>query len=261
MSLTLSAIGAAAIALAGCAPRHQPARIYASSSGTSRTASGPAAAEPLVVLNPGHNGGNATHLTVINRLVPAGFVGRKTCDTTGTATKAGYPEHAFNWDVSVRVRTILQSHAVRVALTRPNDTGVGPCLDRRAAIGNQPGSVAVVSIHADPAKNNDHGFYVSYGIREPAGPEVDSKSRQLSLLIHNSLEQSSGLTPASYVGDGLGFFPRDDLAGLSLSTAPATFLELGNMHNRGDAALQSSAADRQRIAEAVAAGILAYLRR
>ena len=69
---------------------------------------------PLVVLNPGHNGGNASHLTEINRQVPAGFGQYKACDTTGTNTVSGYSEHAFNWDVTLRVRAALQSRGVRV---------------------------------------------------------------------------------------------------------------------------------------------------
>jgi N-acetylmuramoyl-L-alanine amidase len=48
-----------------------------------------------VVLNPGHNGGNAAHQGEINRLVPAGYGDRKACDTTGTSTNAGYPACAW----------------------------------------------------------------------------------------------------------------------------------------------------------------------
>jgi N-acetylmuramoyl-L-alanine amidase len=44
-----------------------------------------------------------------------------------------------------------------------------------------------------------------------------------------------------------------------MATKPATFLELGNMRNAGDAARLSSASGRQRIAGAIAAGILAFL--
>src|SRR5690242_3600524 len=53
----------------------------------------------VVVLDPGHNGGNAANPLEINRLVPDGRGGRKPCNTTGTATDSGYPEHAFNFDV------------------------------------------------------------------------------------------------------------------------------------------------------------------
>ena len=101
-----------------------------------------------IVLNPGHNGGNWSHPGAISRQVPAGFGRYKNCDTTGTATNAGFSEHAFNWDVALRVRKTLQSRGVTVIMTRPSDHGVGPCVDARARIGNQAGVAGVVSIHA-----------------------------------------------------------------------------------------------------------------
>jgi N-acetylmuramoyl-L-alanine amidase len=30
------------------------------------------------------------------------------CETTGTATNDGYPEHSFTWDVTLRIRDALQ---------------------------------------------------------------------------------------------------------------------------------------------------------
>lgn len=211
-----------------------------------------------IVLNPGHNGGNAANPAAISRQVPAGFGQYKACDTTGTETNAGYPEHAFNWDVSLRVRAALQAAGVRVIMTRDSDTGVGPCVDERARIGNQAGASAVVSIHADGASSSGHGFHVCEDSRQPAGPAVAAASHRLTVMLHNALASGSGLTVSSYLGTD-GYFPRDDLAGLNLATVPATFLEIGNMRNAGDAALQTSAAGRQRIADAVAAGILAWL--
>jgi N-acetylmuramoyl-L-alanine amidase len=214
----------------------------------------------VVVLNPGHNGGNGAHAAEINRQVYAGFGAYKACDTTGTVTNGGYPEHAFNWDVTLRVRHILQMHGVHVILTRPDDTGVGPCVDQRAAIGNQQGVDAVVSIHADGAPSSGHGFHVNLDSRTPEGATQTTQrlSKRLGTDIHDALAASSGLVPSTYIGTD-GYYYRSDLAGLNLSKPPTTFLELGNMKNSGDAALQTSAEGRQRIAHAVAAGILAYL--
>jgi N-acetylmuramoyl-L-alanine amidase len=212
----------------------------------------------VIVLNPGHNGGNAANAAAISRQVPAGFGQYKACDTTGTETNAGYQEHAFNWDVALRVRALLQASGVRVIMTRDSDTGVGPCVDDRARIGNQAGVAAVVSIHADGAATSGHGFHVCEDSRQPAGPAVAAASHRLTMALHDALLSGSGMTVSSYLGSN-GYFPRDDLAGLNLAEVPATFLEIGNMRNSGDAALQSSSAGRQRIAQAVAAGILAWL--
>jgi N-acetylmuramoyl-L-alanine amidase len=215
-----------------------------------------------VVLNPGHNGGNASHTAAINRQVPAGYGERKACDTTGTETNAGYSEHAFNWAVALGVRAILRAHGVPVVMTRPDDHGVGPCVDERAAIGNRKGVAAVVSIHADGAPSSGHGFHVNQASRRPDGATAHAARRSIALgqAIHATLANSSGLVPSTYIGRN-GYYYRSDLAGLNLARKPTTFLELGNMRNAGDAALLSSRSGRARIAKAVAAGILAFLGR
>lgn len=215
-----------------------------------------------VVLNPGHNGGNASHTAAINRQVPAGYGQHKACDTTGTTTDAGYAEHAFNWSVALRVRTILRARGVPVVMARPDDHGVGPCVDERAAIGNRPGVAAVVSIHADGAPSSGHGFHVNQASRRPDGASAATarQSYALGRALHAALATSSGLVPSTYIGSG-GYYYRSDLAGLNLARKPATFLELGNMRNAGDAHRQSSDSGRQQIARAIAAGILAFLGR
>ena len=72
----------------------------------------------VVVLDPGHNGGNAGAPAAINRQVPDGRGGTKACNTTGTSTDAGYAEHAFTLDVAQRVEKRLVASGVRVELTR-----------------------------------------------------------------------------------------------------------------------------------------------
>ena len=211
-----------------------------------------------IVLNPGHNGGNAANPGAIGRQVPAGFGKFKACDTTGTQANAGYSEHAFNWDVSLRVRTILQSRGVTVIMTRPSDHGVGPCVDERARIGNKAGVSGVISIHADGAPSSGHGFHVSEDSRPPDGAAVAAASHRLTMALHDALRAGSGMTTSTYLGSN-GYYPRADLAGLNLATVPATFLELGNMRNASDSAIQMSPAGRQRIAAAVANGILRWL--
>ena len=212
------------------------------------------------MLNPGHNGGNAGNPRAIGRQVPAGFGDHKDCDTTGTATNAGFSEHAFNWDVSVRVQRILQSRGVRVIMTRPADDGVGPCVDERARIGNTAGVAGVISIHADGAPSAGHGFHVSEDSRQPNGAAVAAASHRLTVAMHDALLAGSGMTTSTYLGSA-GYYPRSDLAGLNLATVPATFVEMGNMRNAGDSAVQASPSGRQRIADALADGILRWLGR
>jgi N-acetylmuramoyl-L-alanine amidase len=77
--------------------------------------------------------------------------------------------------------------------------------------------------------------------------------------VRNSMLAGSGLRYATYIAGRDGLDVRDDLAGLTLSDRPTVLVEAGNMANRADAALQTLPADRQRIAAALANGILAFL--
>lgn len=211
----------------------------------------------VVVLDPGHNGGNARNPQVIGRLVPAGRGQTKPCNTTGTATNAGYPEHAFNWEVARLTGTILASKGVRVVYTRADDTGTGPCVDERAAISNRAGAAAVVSIHADGAESaRAHGFHVSYS-SPPLNAEQGDPSVSLATTLRDRL-RAAGFDVSNYLGsDGLA--PRSDLAGLNLSERPTALVECGNMRDASEAALMSTSDGRQRYADALADGLLTYL--
>jgi N-acetylmuramoyl-L-alanine amidase len=224
---------------------------------TTSTVAQPAGHGQVVVLDPGHNGGNASHPSEINRLVPAGRGQDKACNTTGTSTNADYSEHAFNWDVATRVRAILLAEGYQVVLTRQNDTGVGPCVNERAAIGNNAHAAAVVSIHGDGSTSSTaHGFHVEYS-NPPLNAEQGEPSVHLATVLRDTV-RSAGFTTANYIGRS-GLFPRPDLGGLNLSDRPTALIECGNMRNASDAALMTSAAGRQRIAAAIAAGIIAYV--
>jgi N-acetylmuramoyl-L-alanine amidase len=212
----------------------------------------------VVVLDPGHNGGNAAHPEIINAPVPDGRGGTKPCNTTGTATDAGYPEHAFTWDVALRTRALLTAAGVGVVLTRDSDTGVGPCVDTRARIAGQVGAAAFVGIHGDGAPPGGYGFHVITSGLQPAGAAIAARTQTLATDLRDAM---TAVEPVSTYLGRQGLDVRTDLAGLNLNPAPAVYIECGNMRNASDAARMSSAAGRQAIAGRVAAGILAFLGR
>src|SRR3954468_5489702 len=109
----------------------------------------------IVFLDPGHNGANDAS---INRQVPNGRGGTKDCQTSGTATDGGYPEHSFNWDTVLRIRAELSQLGVRTGPARGDDDALGPCVDQRAAMANALHPDAIVSIHADGGPADGHGF-------------------------------------------------------------------------------------------------------
>lgn len=257
----LAVIALLALAACGGEPSAAPSTTVSSSPSVSSpppvTTTTTVPPAPVVVLDPGHNGANAANPGEINRQVPAGRGRMKACNTTGTATNAGYPEHAFTWDVAVRVRDQLTAQGVRVVLTRPDDEGVGPCVDRRAAIGNESGAAAVVSIHADGSTNpSAHGFHIAYSA-PPLNEAQGEPSMRLATTMRDTMV-TKGFATSTYIG-AEGLSPRDDLGGLNLSERPAVLVECGNMRNATEAAAFSSPAGRATYASAIAAGILAYL--
>src|SRR4051794_20195747 len=213
---------------------------------------------PVVVLDPGHNGGNGAHPEIVNAQVPDGAGGPKPCNTTGTETNAGHPEHAFTWDVALRMRDRLTAAGVQVVLTRQDDAGVGPCVDVRGQLAGQAGAVAFVGIHGDGAAPGGRGFHVITSSLAPAGPDVAARSSPLATAVRDAM---TAVEPVStYTGrDGLD--ARSDLAGLNLNTVPAIYVECGNMRNATDAALMSSSGGPDQGAAPLTPGLLAFLGR
>ena len=249
-------LATAAPEVATVAPTGTPPVPRPTTSPAAVPTSPPPARRPVVVIDPGHNGGNIDHLGQVTRLVDAGNGERKPCNEIGAQTATGYAEHAFTWDVALRLRSLLAARGLDVRLTRSSDRGVGPCVDVRGRFGNVVKADAVVSVHADGGPTSGTGFHVIEAAR-PAGDKAASTA--LALAVRKAMLAGSGLRYATYIAGGDGLDVRDDLAGLTLSGRPTVMVEAGNMANRADAALQASAAGRQRVAAALATGILAFL--
>jgi N-acetylmuramoyl-L-alanine amidase len=217
------------------------------------TASGASLAEMAVFLDPGHNG---VYDSSITREVPNGRGGTKQCNTTGAATNDGYPEHAFNWDVTLRIRDALTQMGARTQLSRDDDNSAGPCVDQRAALANAMHPDAIVSIHADGGPPSGRGFHVNYS-SPPLNDAQGGPAVQLAHTMRESLV-AAGFQPSTYIGSD-GLYGRADLAGLNLSQYPAILVECGNMKNVDEAAQMESPDGRAKYAAAVTQGIVAYL--
>jgi N-acetylmuramoyl-L-alanine amidase len=116
----------------------------------------------------------------------------------------------------------------------------------------------MVSIHADGAAASGTGFHVALP-DPPLNPAQDAPSKALGAALRDALT-GGGFPESNYLGDQ-GISLRTDLAGLNLATRPVALVECANMRNAGEAAVVSSPEGRQRYADAIAAGVLTYLRR
>jgi N-acetylmuramoyl-L-alanine amidase len=225
-------------------------------------ANGKPLAGKVVVLDPGHNIGNAAHTAEINRLVDVGNA-HKECDTTGTETNAGYPEAKYTLDMSHRVRDLLVARGATVKLTYDGDRPYGPCVDERARIGNEAHADAALSIHADGAPAADRGFHViapkSMHVGKADTRKIAGPSYTLATTLRAHFKAATGEPFADYLGGGKGMTVRDDLGGLNLSLVSKVFIECGNMRNALDAEELTDPAWRQHAALGIADGLTAFL--
>lgn len=213
----------------------------------------------VVAVDPGHNGGNFDAASAIGKLI---WNGRETetCDTTGAETDGGYAEAQFNWDVALYLTADLRAEGAAVALTRTSNTGVGPCVTERAAIGNEVHANAAISVHADGGPPGGRGFAILEPVADGPNDAIIGPSVTLGADLRAAFASGTGEPFSSYDGTD-GIQPRDDLAGINLSRVPKVFIECANMRNATDAALVTSLRWQATAARAIAAGLTAFLTR
>jgi N-acetylmuramoyl-L-alanine amidase len=264
---------AAALAVTGCGasggaaatrpPASQPAvtAAPAASEAPASPTSAPTPAPPLagqtVGIDPGHNGRNKDDPAYLNRMI---FNGREmeTCDTTGTESDSGYPEAAFTFAVATDLRADLIRDGATVVMTRQNNDGVGPCVDRRAQILNAAHAGVAIDIHGDGGPASGRGFTVLEPVADGPNDRVIASSLRFGADVHAAMLAGTSMPVADYYGRD-GYISRDDLAGLNLTTVPKILIECGNMRNATDARLMQSPAFQQQLAAAFTAAIVKFL--
>jgi N-acetylmuramoyl-L-alanine amidase len=222
---------------------------------TDAAASKPLAGQ-IIGIDPGHNGRNKDDPSYINHLI---WNGREwePCDTTGTETDAGYTEARFNFNVATYLREDLQRLGARVVMTRHNNHGVGPCVNRRSQIINRAHASVAIDIHADGAPPSGRGFTVLMPVADGPNNKVIKSSIRFGHDVRAALRHTRMPESDYYGHQGLIF--RNDLAGLNLTRVPKILIECGNMRNATDAHLLTQTWFQKRLARAFVAAMLQFL--
>jgi len=211
----------------------------------------------IVGIDPGHNGLNGTNPAYLTHQIWNGRE-REDCDTTGTQTAGGYTEALFNFNVAVDLRALLRHDGAKVVMTRHNNHGLGPCVDRRARILDAAHADVAIDIHADGGPSSGRGFTVLEPIADGPNNAVIGSSLRFGRYVHRAFLADTPLRVSDYYGHD-GYIRRDDLAGLNLTTVPKVLIECGNMPNAADAAFLTSSAGQHEIARALEAAIIRFL--
>jgi len=204
-----------------------------------------------IVVDPGHNGKYRKSFNT--KKVPAGNGRKKACNSSGTAGK-GLSEHAYNWAQAKLLKKELEKRGATVLLTRTNDSGLGPCVDKRAKVANDARADLLISIHADGNyAKKARGFHIIVSKTMAGGSELEKKSKQLAKLVRAELKEHTSMPRSTYIGRGTALSPRSDIATLNLlKRTPGIMMEMGNMRNSKDLKLMKSKAFRKQVAVALA---------
>ncbi|NEP54089.1 MAG: N-acetylmuramoyl-L-alanine amidase, partial [Moorea sp. SIO3C2] len=176
--------------------------------------------EILIMIDPGHGGRDP------------GAVGRN-----------GLLEKEINLFISRRLQQTLERRGYRTALTRSSDREVD--LQPRVAIAERANATVFVSIHANaislsrPEVNGLETYYYSSG-------RGLAQAIQSSILRRVNMRDRGVRQARFYV--------------LRNTSMPAVLVETGFVTGREDAARFQSTAAREQIADAIAQGIIDYLR-
>jgi N-acetylmuramoyl-L-alanine amidase len=249
-------VTASAAPAAPASPTPTPAPAAPASPTPTPTPAAPLAGKTIGI-DPGHNGQNKNDPAYLNRMVWNGRA-METCDTTGTESDSGYAEAAFTFAVSTDLRADLIRDGAKVVMTRQNNDGVGPCVDRRAQILNAARASVAIDIHGDGGPASGRGFTVLDPVADGPNDGVIASSLRFGADVHAAMLADTGMPVADYYGQN-GYISRNDLAGLNLTTVPKILIECGNMRNATDARLMQTPAFQQQLAAAFAAAIVSFL--
>ncbi len=175
---------------------------------------------------------------------------RVTGGTTGVTTRV--PEYEVVLQISMNLKERLEAAGITVVMTRDtNDVSISNA--ERAQMANAAGADLFVRVHADGSTDaNRAGISTLYpGANRWTGP-IAPPSERAARLVQDALVASTGATD-------LGIKPRTDIAGFNWATVPSVLVECGFMTNPVEDRLLSSPHYQDKLAEGMAAGIIAYL--
>ena len=156
------------------------------------------------------------------------------------------------------LRADLVRDGARVVLTRHDNHGIGPCVNRRARILDRARASVSIDIHADYGPPSGRGFTVLEPVADGPNDKVIRSSIRFGRDVHAAMLTRTALPVSDYYGHD-GYIRRNDLAGLNLTTMPKVLIECGNMNNAKDAALFVRPSVQRSIARALAAAIIRFL--
>ena len=200
--------------------------VYLKKGGTKPPEQEETVSKKIVCLDPGHGPG-----------------------TVNGSPDGSYKEREFCWDMYGRIAKRLERAGVRVVCTRTEDTK--PSLTERAGVSDRAGAACLVSLHSNAAGS---GWSSASGLEiyTSAGPVTAPRNALATALVNAFHAAGVKLRSAPIVHNM-------DLTVLRKTAAPAALIEYGFHTNRTEVELLKDSKYRDKLAEATARGICAWL--
>ena len=186
-------------------------------------------------------------LAVLSAALDAGHGG----PDPGAVSPLGFSEKTVTLDIARRLARHLRAAGIEVTMTRSGDRALHVYrradLEARAARVNARQPDVLLSLHvdsypADPGVAGPRTYYQQGSLR----------GQRLALMVQRELARATG------TGD-YGARPADYFITRS-TRAPAALVEVGFLTNPAEAARLADPAYRERLAAAIARGVMAYFR-
>ena len=181
----------------------------------------PSRVSGVVVIDPGHGGRDP-----------------------GAIARSGLQEKIVNLSVGRSVASLLRQRGVQVTMTREDDRFLE--LNDRADIANRLRADLYVSIHSDSASNRAACGFTIYVARSASG-----NSLKLAKAVERRMGKCGALSRTTR---------RADYRVLVRTVCPAVLVELGFLSHQDESAKLADPRYRQRLASAIAEGIVDYLK-
>lgn len=150
----------------------------------------------------------------------------------------GLSEKTLTLDVAKRIETILREHGVTTVMTRRSDKTIS--LDDRALMANRFPNSLLVSIHFNANRLTGISGYETFHRSESGKRVARSIQKAMAKVIPGN---NRGVT-------------HMDFAVLTRTKSTAVLIECGFISNKAEAARCATPAHRQKLADAIARGIL-----
>jgi N-acetylmuramoyl-L-alanine amidase len=212
-----------------------------------------ASAQPVVVLDPGHD----LRANLRTEPIGPGSSTRKILDGGGTSGVVTRTREAdLNLAVALRLRALLQRAGIRVVMTRTTTAGPSMGNIARARIANRAHAALFLRIHADGSPSRaaagTHTLYPA--LRAGWTDDVYVSSRRAARIVQQELVRSLGFPDR-------GLQERSDYTGFNWADVPVILVEMGFMTNPTEDRLLATHAYRQRAAVGLCRGTLRFLGR